>query len=232
MQTEQAIPWTTTPELFGGLPESDCLRILSMASHRAVPAGELIFQADDPTMIFLLTEGRVKVTQVSEDGREIVLWLNVPGQMIGSLNRGGRTQSSTAKAMQTCKFLVWDLPAFETNLDRFPSLLGNFMSIAVRQMNELSCRICEVSTATARPRLARALIRLTAHIGRRVNDDFELDLTQETLAQMTAMDMYSLNRVLSEWKKERLVACHRKIIVVRDLPGLQRLCSNPVILPA
>jgi CRP-like cAMP-binding protein len=142
-----------------------------------------------------------------------------------------RAHSSTAKAMQICQVLIWDLPTFKANLDRFPQLFRNAMSIGVRQMNELSRRICEISTGTALPRLAHSLIRLSGQIGHRVNSHFELHLTQEVLAQMTAMNIYTLNRQLSQLQEQGLVACHRGTVVVRDLPGLEQLCSNSEKLP-
>jgi len=224
---EQAIPWTTRPELFEGLPDSDCLSILSTARRRDIPRRGVIFQAGDPNKkIFLLTEGRVKVAQVSKDGNETVMWLNVPGQIIGSLDVTEGAVSSAATAMQKCTVLVWDLPAFEANLDRFPLLFGNVMSILAWQTRELSCRVCEISTEGFVSRLAHVLIRLTSQIGRRVNGDFELDITQETLAQMTAVNHFTVNRQVSDWKKEGLLVPRKNTIVIRDLPGLKRLCQQ------
>jgi CRP/FNR family transcriptional regulator, nitrogen oxide reductase regulator len=224
-ETTQTLRWTTTPELFEGLPHSDCLRILSTGCHKEIPSGQVIFRVGDPTMIFLMIEGRAKVTQVTEDGGEVVLWLNTPGQIIGSLNLASRIHSSTAKALQRCKVLMWDLSAFEDNIDRFPALFRNVMRIGALQMSEMSRRICEVSTEGATPRLARSLIRLSEQIGRSVNGELEIGLTQEALAQMTAMSLFSLNRQLSQWERQQLVVCSRNTIVIRDLQGLKRLCG-------
>ena len=209
---EQAIPWTTRPELFEGLPDSDCLSILSTARRRDIPCHGLILQAGDPKKkIFLLTEGRVKV---------------------GSLDVTEGAVSSAATAMQKCTVLVWDLPAFEANLDRFPLLFGNVMSILAWQTRELSCRVCEISTEGFVSRLAHVLIRLTSQIGRRVNGGFELNITQETLAQMTAVNHFTVNRQLSDWKKEGLLVPRTNTIVIRDLPGLKRLCQQLVPFPS
>ena len=120
---------------------------------------------------------------------------------------------------------MWGLWTFEDNVDRFPGLFRNVMRIGARQMNDLSRRICEVSTEKATPRLARGLVRLCDQIGRPVNGHFEIDLTQEALAQMTAMNPYSVNRQLSEWERQDLVIRHRSIIVIRDLQSLKRLCG-------
>jgi CRP-like cAMP-binding protein len=181
----------------------------------------------------LLIEGRVKVSQVSKNGSEVILWLNVPGQTIGSLNlTPGYAHSSTAEAVQDCKVLVWELPMFEASLERFPPLFRNVQAIMVRQIDELSRRICEISTGTVAPRLAHGLLRLIGQIGREVNGDVELNLTQETLAEMTATTFYTVCRQLAEWERRGLVFRRKYTIVIRDLSGLRRLCGNSTISPS
>ena len=216
------------PDLFDGLPEKECLSILGSAYRREIPSGDVIFRAGDPKkMIYLLTEGRVKITQVSKNGSEVILWLNTPGQIIGSLSlMAGGTHSSTAEAIQPSRVLIWDAAMFEANLERYPLFLRNTQHTIARQFGELSCRVREVSTETVLPRLAHGLVRLTNQIGRKVNDTFELDVTQEALAQMTAMTFYTANRQLSEWEEQGLVLRRKYTIVVRDLPALKRLCNG------
>lgn len=216
------------PDLFRGLPEHICRGILSSAYRRDIPSGDILFRAGDPKRtIYLLTEGRVKITQVSKNGSEVILWLNIPGQIIGSLSlMAGGAHSSTAEAMQDCQVLIWDSAIFEASLERHPLFLRNVQHVITRQLSELSCRIREVSTETVLPRLARGLVRLTGQIGRQVHDTFELDVTQEALAQMTAMTFYTANRQLSEWEEQGLVVRRKCTIVIRDLPALKRLCSS------
>jgi CRP-like cAMP-binding protein len=225
---KEASPLAAAPDLFAGLPDHICRGILSNAYRRDIPCGDIFFRAGDPKRtIYLLTEGRVKITQVSKNGSEVILWLNIPGQIIGSLSlMAGGSHSSTAEAIQDCQVLVWDSAVFEASLERHPIFLRNVQHVIARQLSELSCRIREVSTETVLPRLAHGLIRLTDQIGRQVDDTFELDVTQEALAQMTAMTFYTANRQLSEWEEQGLVARRKYTIVIRDLPGLKRLCNS------
>jgi CRP/FNR family transcriptional regulator, nitrogen oxide reductase regulator len=220
--------WAAAEDLFEGLPEDVCRNILANAYGREIPSGDVIFRAGDAKkLIYLLTEGRVKITQVSKNGSEVILWLNTPGQIIGSLSfMAGGAHSSTAQAIQPCQTLIWDAAMFEATLERYPLFLRNAQQATSRQFNELSCRIREVSTETVLPRLAHGLVRLTDQIGRRVNGTFELDVTQEALAQMTAMTFYTANRQLSEWEDQGLVFRRKYTIVIRDLPALKRLCNS------
>lgn len=227
-EKKQGLPWRVTPELFAGLSEPMCRNIISGAYPRDIPSSEVMFTAGDPKKtIYMLIEGRVKITQVSRGGSEVILWLNTPGQIIGSLSlMAGGSHSFTAQAIQASQVLVWDAAQFEAALDRHPQFLRNAQDIVARQFAELSSRIREVSTETVMPRLAHGLVRLSEQIGRRVNDHFEVDVTQEALAQMTAMTFYTANRQLSEWEDQGLVHRRKYTIVIRDLPALKRLCNR------
>lgn len=212
-------------ELFEGISASDCQKILANAYQREIVPSEFIFRAGDPRKsVLLLLEGRVKVTQFSRTGDEVILWLNFPGQIVGSLTLEPEgTYSSTAQAVQPCKMVVWDADAFKSNLQLFPSLVRNSQRVIARQYSELSCRIREISTESTDSRLASELIRLAGQVGHRKNGRFELNLSQRELAQMTAMSHFTANRRLTEWQRRGLLARRNRTIVILDLSGLERL---------
>src|SRR5258708_13871660 len=114
----------TRSELFAGLPSSACTHILSRARPMDFPCSQVMYFAGDQIeQVFLLTEGRVKITQFSERGTEVILRLCIPGEVISELALvAGRKQSSTAQAIQDCKVLAWDSATFEALIERFPDL--------------------------------------------------------------------------------------------------------------
>jgi len=173
----EAVLWMQSPELFEGLTDPVCRSMLASSYRKEFNSMETIFLAGEPRKtIFLLMEGRAQVSQVSQNGNEVLLWLNLPGQVVGSLNLvPGGTHWSTARAVNPCRVLMWDLPAFEANVERHPALFRNVERIIGRQSVELHSRICEISTGTVWLRLAHELIRLTDQIGRSVNGHFEID---------------------------------------------------------
>jgi CRP/FNR family transcriptional regulator, nitrogen oxide reductase regulator len=213
-----------TIELFEGIAASDCQKILSNGHQCEIATSDVIFRAgDERRSVQLLIEGRVKVTQLSRDGHEVILWLNSPGQIVGSLTLEPEgTYSSTAQALQPCKMVTWDGKAFKASLDQFPALVRNAQHIIARQYSELSCRIREISTEPADVRLACELIRLARQVGQRRNGHFELDLSQRELAQMTAMSQFTANRRLTAWQRQGLLTRRNRTIVILDLAGLAR----------
>jgi CRP-like cAMP-binding protein len=225
-ETNKLACLSVSVELFEGLPETDCQRALSSANRRQYPAGQEIFRAgESKETIFLLLWGLVKVSQVDANGNEVIVWLDGPGQIIGSLNWvAGCSHSTTAKAVQTSTVVSCNLAAFETMLDRYPTLAKNAQRIVSRQMKELSNRICEISTAPAWLCMGRTLIRLAEQFGQRVNGHFEIEVTQEALAQLAGTTVFNVNHRLSDWESLGIVLRRRCTIIVRDLAELKRMC--------
>lgn len=214
-------------QLFVGLPSSDYANIVSSARPRDFMPREVMYFAGDPIrQVLLLTEGRVKITQVSESGSEVILRLNVPGELISefALVPGG-THSSTAQTLQDCQVLAWESATFEAALECFPVLRSNAKRILERRIEELEHHFCEVSTETVSPRLAHGLVRLLDQIGRRVNSHFEINVSQEALGQMTAMTPFTVCRLLTSWEDLGLMTLRRETIEIHSVPRLLGLCK-------
>jgi len=153
--------------------------------------------------ILLLTEGCVKITQLGENGSEIILRLHGPGELLGAsaVERTGG-HGSTAEALLACKAIVWNASTFETLSEKFPTLQRNTMRILTRRLLELEGRLFEISTERVAPRLARELVRLLVHVGRRVDGVIEVHLSREELAQLTGTTLFTVSRVLSGWEQQ------------------------------
>jgi CRP-like cAMP-binding protein len=214
-------------ELFAGLPSSVYESIVSSARPREFMARDAMYFAGDPIkQIFLLTEGRVKITQLSESGTEVILRLSVPGELVSELALvPGGSHSSTAHALQPCKVLAWDSANFEAAIERFPGFRSNAKGILERRLEEFERRYCEVSTETVAPRLAHSLVRLLDQIGHKVNGHVELNVSQEALAQMTAMTAFTVCRLLTSWEDQGFVKLRRETIEIHNAPRLLSLCK-------
>jgi CRP/FNR family transcriptional regulator, nitrogen oxide reductase regulator len=221
----QRSPFVKISELFTGLPDSVYAKLLSIATPRQFICGEVIFWAGNPiTEVLLLTHGRAKITLLNSYGSEVILRLVAPGEIIGALGLGqGDMHSSTAQAVEPCRVVVWGAASFEAATKRFPVLRRNATRIVERRLCELERRFCEISTETVSPRLAHTLVRLIEQIGHKVNSYHKINLPQRMLAQMTAMDPCTVNRVLSKWEEQGLVSLGREVIVIRDYDSLSSL---------
>jgi len=224
----QQSPLLEKSELFADVPSPVCADIVSMARTRDYLCRQVLFLAGGRIKeIFLLTDGRAKITQVGETGTEVILRLIAPGEMIGEVGLvPGYRHSSAAVALQKCNVLVWSAEIFQAVLDRFPILRRNAKHILQRRLDELESRFCQVSTQMASPRLAQALLRLIDQVGRKVNSHVEINVSQEALAQMTAMTSFTVSRLLTNWENQGLLRVRRQAIEISDFLPLMGLCKG------
>jgi CRP/FNR family transcriptional regulator, nitrogen oxide reductase regulator len=157
LQKSQELPKAKILELFSDTPEPVSTNLLSKGRFRHFLSGEVLFCFGDLAKeVFLLTHGRVKITQVTKNGEEVVLRLDSPGDLVGPLGMHlAGTHNSTAQAIEESQALVWDVNTFKDALNRSPILERNTQHFLERRISELEQRFCEVATAKASSRLAQ-----------------------------------------------------------------------------
>ena len=226
-ETTQQSPLLETSALFADIPSSIYTDIVNMARPRDYIRRQVMFLAGTQIKeTLLLTDGRAKVTRLGESGAEVILRLTAPGEVIGGLGLvSGGIHSSTARALQSCRVLVWGAETFELALKRFPVLGRNAERILERRLVELQSSFCEVAAQMASPRLAHALIRLINQIGSKVNNHVEINVSQEALAQMTAMTSFTVSRLLTDWENQGLLKVRRHAIEIHSFLPLMGLCK-------
>jgi len=72
-------------------------------------------------------------------------------------------------------------------------------------------------------RLSREISRLANRIGEDVKGSIKINLAREELAQLTGTTIFTVSRLLTQWKKQGIVSPGREIIMVRDPAALAEL---------
>jgi len=219
----------STSELFVGLPPGDIEEIACRANTLRFWPGDVIHSEDDPIkQVLLLLEGRIKRSQFSKSGQEVVLRLGVPGEIVDvPVLLPWSRHTSSVVALEACKVLAWEAETFNATVERLPGLLKNVQLILESRLAGLMQRFCEASTKRTSPRLAIGLLDLADRLGERVDDHIELRVSQETLGQMTGMTLNSVSRHISLWKTRGIVKQRRNILEIHSIPLLLR-CADSV----
>jgi CRP-like cAMP-binding protein len=208
--------------IFRGISPTDCTSILS-ASHEKnfLRRQTVFFEGESIQEILLLISGSVKETQFGQDGAGVILRLNGPGEIVGTLGSCARGyHCSTAHTLELSSMLKWEKPIFEALSQRFPALRRNTARILEERLREMEQRFREVATERVAPRLGSELVRLLHQVGRRVNGHVEISLSHEELAQLTGTTLFTVSRVLCQWELQGIVSNRREAVLVRNVPAL------------
>ena len=212
-------------QLFATIPGDHLAGIISAGRTTTFGRGQTIYFAGEKIQrVMLLTEGSVKIAQLDEDGNTVILRLVGPGEVIGEF--GGARQivhSSAAQARTSCKALVWSPEVFDSLTQRFPRLWNNTTRILVERLQNLETRFCEMSNKTVAQRLALELARILPQVGKKADEDVEIDLSREELAQMIGTTLFSVSWRLSLWEEQGFVSLRRLGVRIRDPFSLMKI---------
>ena len=213
--------------LFRRLSLDQSTEIAVKAHERGFSPGENLFCEDDPVrFVFVIISGHVKITQLSRCGKEVILRVSGPGELVGRYGAAlGTTHCSTAQTMEPCQILTWDTQVFESFWDRFPMLPSNAAKILAEHLRLIEERFREMATDRVPQRLARLLLRLlegNKGSGRTV----PVRLSCEELAQMTGTTLFTVSRLLCDWAERGIIEPESKAILVQDLCALTRVAEG------
>jgi len=214
--------------LFTDLSASEIREIIAPARERIFLRRETIFSQGDPLrQVFLLTSGCLKITQLGQNGAEVILRLNGPGEVFGASGWSTRgVHGSSARTLQSSTALVWDAGVFEALAENFPILRRNVARILHQRLQELEERFREISTEKVASRLGHEIARLLQQIGQHINGAVQLNLSREELAQWTGTTMFTVCRLLSKWEREGIVSTGREAVQVHNLQALVELAES------
>lgn len=211
--------------LFTGLSYEECLAIASCASVRTFLRDEVLFmQGQSANHMVMVGTGSVKLSQLGENGNEVILWLSGSGDPV-SMHADciSCNHTCSARAMEHCKALVWEYKKLHNLMAEYPQIRRNISQIMFGRLNELQERFREVASEKVAQRLALALLRLIKQVGKPVRGGLEVSLSREELAQMTGTTLFTISRILSRWAEKGLVLPRREAVVVLDAERLAEI---------
>lgn len=186
-------------------------------------------EGDPANRLLLLLEGKVKLSQVTLDGQQVIMGYIRPGQDFGVIAVLEEVDYPvSAEAVVDCLALSWEQADMQRLMDETPRLARNALRSVSIHMREFQSRIRELSTQRVERRIARTLLRLAQQTGRKVEDGvlIDLPLTRQDLAEMTGATLFTVSRTLKRWEKLGLVRSKRAQVVIRFPHGLVRIAED------
>jgi CRP-like cAMP-binding protein len=216
--------------MFDKMSDADLEVLLVRASTKRVPGGEAFFEQGAPaTHFFLLINGRLKVTQVTQDGQQIIVRVVHPGDLFGFARALRRSDyPGTAHAVIESLAVSWPTDLWPQFIDRNPHLAISTLNTIGQRLEEAHTRIREMSTEEVERRVAHTVLRLSKQAGKADDDGVRIDfpITRQDIAEMTGTTLHTVSRILSAWEAKGLVEGGRQKLLVRDPDGLQALADH------
>ena len=207
-------------ELFAGLPGEALDDILQTASSRRYGTGDTVFeQGQDAAFFFVLLFGSLRVTQVTSDGRQVVVRMVNPGDLFGIAKALRRTDyPGTATAATESVALAWPLSSWDRIVGTYPSFAVNAMQTMGSRLLEAQQRIRELSTEEVERRVAHAVLRLAQQSGRKEAEGIRIGflISKQDIAELTGTTLHTVSRIMTGWEHAGLIEGGRQKLLVKD----------------
>ena len=145
----------------------DVLEHLPVSGTMEYRKGQMIY---GPThlskSIYLLVKGKVEISQIAENGKEVLLEIFRPDELFGeSAFLGAPRLAERAAAFEEVKVMTWAISDMEDLVTKRPRLAVALLQIFAQRNAEFTRRIESLSIDTIERRLARSLLRFSERLG-------------------------------------------------------------------
>jgi len=204
--------------------------ILARGKRIDLDGGQILFRQGDPALrCYLVTTGRLKLVKLHEQGKEAVIRYIGPGEMTAAIAVfKEKDYPLSAQAIGETHAIGWDKATIVALMLDYPPLAINMLQVAVERLDEVQTRYLELSAEQVQQRLARALLRIMKHSGRRTDRGILIDfpLSRQELADYTATTLFTVSRTLSAWEKNGWVESGRERITITDPHALVKFSET------
>ena len=194
----------------------------------------LCYQGDDSDHTIVIESGWAKVTSAGDDGREVVLAVRGPGDLVcESAVLGRRERSATVTALSPMRALVVPASRFTAFLDAHPQVWMLVSETFVRRLDDAGHRLQAHVSAHGARRLAILLTQLAELSARHspAPDGGAVvigpPLSQEELGSWMDASRETVARALAALRAEGLVRTGRRRITVVDPARLREFARTP-----
>lgn len=193
--------------------------------QRRFAPGQIIFHLGDPGgLLYIITEGKVKISHSTPDGQEALLAILGAGDFFGELALlDDAARSATAEALDNTKTLTLHRTDFMRFIEDHPAFARHVLYILSRRIRHMNAQISDVFFLDLPGRLARTLLMLAKDHGRETAEGtlIELSLTQTDLAEMTGATRVSINKALGRFRRANWVRAKGRKFTITNSEALQ-----------
>jgi len=188
---------------------------------------EAIFSEGDASeWFYIVKKGKVKITKLSHDGKEIILEIISPLDFFGGIAvLRGFPYPANAVAMEDTEVLKISRKNLMSIIDRFPSLIYCMATNIGDRIKGSHETLKSIALEKVESRIASLLIKLCDKAGEKTPEGTEINmkLTKQDIAEMVGTTVETSIRTMSKLSKAGLMSSKAGRIIIKDLERLKSL---------
>jgi len=202
--------------LFSGLNEAEIAEIARHAVVRSYPKNTVIInEGDHSDTLYVIQEGKVKVYLADEQGKEIVLNQQGPGEYFGELALlDDAARSASVMTLERSSFCVLSKDVFKDVLAKNPNIAVSLIKDLTHRVRALTDNVKSLALLDVYGRVAKTLLGMATPQGDRLV--IESKLTQQDIADRVGASREMVSRILKDLATGGYIHIEQKHIVIHD----------------
>jgi len=213
-----------TVPLFSELSDEAITSLSRLAARRRYPRDTVVFfENEEGDCLFMILEGRIKVTILGDDGREIILTMLGPGDLFGEMALlDNEPRSATAIAVEESELLLLQRSDFQAVVGENPGISVALIKVLTARLRRANHQIQTLALLDVYGRVARVILDMAREEGRRLKDGriaFRRATHQE-IANRIGTTRETVTRMLKDLERQGLVRVEGREIILQ--PDFER----------
>ncbi|MBX3007725.1 MAG: Crp/Fnr family transcriptional regulator [Melioribacteraceae bacterium] len=195
--------------IFSDLPEETLQKIEQIGSRKNYQKNEVVLMEEDAgTALFVIVNGKVKVSRASNDGREVILTILSESDFFGEMAiLDGLTRSATCTAIDVSELFLIQRNDFLNLLREYPEISISLLQELTSRLRVADMKIKALSLKDAEGKVATVVLQLADDIGKIKQGKVEIEKLplQQDLANMAGTSRETISRTLHAFAKKGLI---------------------------
>ena len=219
------------------LDGNDRLELLRLGKRRSIAKNHYAFRAGEPAQCVCLVEyGLLKVLESKPDGRDVIMFIRAPGEILGlrgALQRDGKgVRTYAAQACENTEILCILAERFRSYLLEHPHLALEVAEILSRRLSESCAKLSSLALTHVPSRVACLILNVGRCYGTLIGKGVDLNVpfSQQEIADMVGAARQTVSGILTTLKLEGVISVSQKHIRIENIEQLKKLAASNVPL--
>jgi CRP/FNR family transcriptional regulator, cyclic AMP receptor protein len=195
--------------IFSELNEESLEKIARIGIKKTFRKDSIImFEHETGSALFVIINGKVKVSRVSDDGKEVILTILSDSDFFGEMALlDGLTRSANVTAMEDTEMFLIQRNDFLNLLEEHPEVTIALVQELTQRLRSADMKIKSLSLKDAEGKVANVILQLADNVGRIKQGKVEIEKLpfQHDLANMAGTSRETISRTLHAFAKKGLV---------------------------
>ena len=205
--------------LFSGLGPEALDNLVQATARKSYPKDSTLVEENEfGETLYMILNGRVKVTNIGPDGKEVILSVLGPGEFFGEMSLlDDEPRSATVVTMEKTEMMTLRRQEFLNLLETDKEILTRLLATLSGRLRHANAQIKSLALLDVLGRIARLFLDLAEKQGRKLLDGSVVFRrpTHQEIASMVGTSRETVSRMIGDLSRENYIKISGKDIIIK-----------------